>query len=72
MLKKYDESLKDFNKSLELNPLWPDTFYGRSLTYYDLGDIQHALEDCDKAISIKPDFKQAVRFKQFILNQQMS
>ena len=71
MLKEKTKALNDFNKSLELNPLWADTFYGRSLTYYDMGDIRSALEDCDKAIALKPDFKQAVRFKQFILNQDM-
>jgi tetratricopeptide (TPR) repeat protein len=71
MLKEETKALDDFNKSLELNPLWADTFYGRSLTYYDMGDIRSALEDCDKAIALKPDFKQAVRFKQFILNQDM-
>lgn len=71
MLKELDMALADFNKSLELNPLWPDTFYGRSLTYYDMGDVNSALENCDKAIALKSDFKQAIRFKQFILNQEM-
>ena len=71
MLKQTDMALADFNKSIELNPLWPDTFYGRSLTYFDMGDVRSALENCDKAIALKPDFKQAVRFKQFILNQDM-
>ncbi|PKL41100.1 MAG: hypothetical protein CVV44_00230 [Spirochaetae bacterium HGW-Spirochaetae-1] len=71
MLKDYEKALVDFNKSLDLNPLWPDTFYGRALTFYDMGNIQAALEDCDKAIALKPDFKQAVRFKQFLLNQSM-
>ncbi len=69
MLKQYDLALADFNKSLELNPLWPDTFYGRSLTHYDMGNIQAALEDCDKAINLRPNFKQVVRFKQFLMNQ---
>ncbi|MBN2040487.1 MAG: tetratricopeptide repeat protein [Spirochaetes bacterium] len=72
MLKNYESALKDFNKSLELNPLWPDTFYGRSLTNYDMGNINAALEDCDRAIALKPNFKQAVRFKQFLLNQSVS
>ena len=71
MLKQLDRSLEDFNKSLDLNPLWPDTFYGRSLTYYDMGDLRSALEDCDRAIALKPDFKQAVKFKQYMLNQTM-
>jgi len=71
MLKDYEKALVDFNRSLDLNPLWPDTFYGRALTFYDMGNIQAALEDCDKAIALKPDFKQAVRFKQFLLNQSM-
>jgi tetratricopeptide (TPR) repeat protein len=52
-----------------MNPLWPDTFYGRALTYYDMGNLHSALEDCDKAIALKPDFKQAVKFKQYMLNQ---
>lgn len=68
MLHQFDKALSDFNKSLDLNPLWPDTFYGRSLTYYDMGNIKDALENCDKAINLKPSFKQAVRFKQFLMN----
>jgi len=71
MVKKLDRALEDFNKSENINPLWPDTFYGRSLTYYDLGNLRRALEDCDRAISLKPGFKQAVRFKQFLMNQEM-
>jgi putative GTP pyrophosphokinase len=71
MLKELAKALADFNKSLELNPLWPDTFYGRALTYYDMGNLHSALEDCDKAIALKPDFKQAVKFKQYMLNQSM-
>ncbi len=70
MLKKFDLALGDFQRSLELNPLWTDTFYSRALTYYDMGDIRAAIEDCDHAIALKPDFKQAVRFKQFLLNKE--
>ncbi len=67
MLGEYDRALEDFNKSIEINPLWADTFYGRALTYYDMGNISGALKDCDTSIDIKPDFKQVVRFKQFLL-----
>jgi len=70
MLKQYDKALKDFEHSLELNPLWTDTFYSRALTYYDMGDLHGAIEDCDRAIALKTDFKQAVRFKQFLLNKE--
>ena len=70
MLKQYDSAVADFNKSLEINPLWPDTFYGRALTRFDMGDIRAALEDIDKAIKLNPEFKQAFRFKQYLLNQQ--
>ncbi|MCU0848205.1 MAG: tetratricopeptide repeat protein [Spirochaetes bacterium] len=69
MLKQYDSAVADFNKSLEINPLWPDTFYGRALTRFDMGDVRAALEDIDKAIKLNPEFKQAFRFKQYLLNQ---
>ena len=69
MLKNYPMALGDFEKSLELNPLWPDTFYGRALTFYDMGNVMAALDDCDRAISLRPNFKQVARFKQFLLNQ---
>ncbi len=68
LVSKHREALSDFNKSLELNPLWPDTLYGRALSYYELGDIAKSLEDCEKALAINPKFKQASRFKQFLLN----
>ncbi len=70
MLKQFELALEDFQQSLELNPLWSDTFYSRALTYYDMGDLKSAIEDCDSAIALKPDFKQAVRFKQFLLNKE--
>lgn len=69
MVKCYNEALEDFNKSLQLNPLWADTFYGRALTYYDIGNIKAAIEDCDHAIAINSDFKQVIRFKQFLQDQ---
>jgi len=59
-------ALADLDHSLELNPMWPDTLYGRALTHFDLGNIPAALRDCDRAIAVKPEFKQVLRFKQFI------
>ena len=59
-------ALADLDHSLELNPMWADTLYGRALTHFDLGNIPAALRDCDRAIALKPEFKQVLRFKQFI------
>ncbi len=71
MLGEMDRAMDDFTKAAELNPLWPDTFYGMALTLYDAGDIKASLENCDRAISLRPDFRQAVKFKQFILGLDM-
>jgi putative GTP pyrophosphokinase len=59
-------ALADLDHSLGLNPMWADTLYGRALTHFDLGNIPAALRDCDRAIALKPEFKQVLRFKQFI------
>jgi len=66
MIRENEKALVDFNKSLELNNMWADTFYGRALTYYDLGNIGAAMEDCEQAMAIHPEFKQVVRFKKFL------
>jgi putative GTP pyrophosphokinase len=68
MLKNYNSALADFNESLKINPICTDAFYGRSLTYYDMGNIKLAIEDCDRIIAINENFIQAMKFKQFLLN----
>jgi len=68
MLKDYDSALANFNEALKLNPICTDALYGRSLTYYDMGNIKLALEDCDRVIAINENFVQAMKFKQFLLN----
>jgi tetratricopeptide (TPR) repeat protein len=68
MLKNYDLALADFDESLKKNPIWTDAFYGRALTHYDMGNISLAIEDCDSAIAINEGFIQAMKFKQFLLN----
>ncbi|MCK7511133.1 MAG: tetratricopeptide repeat protein [Desulfobacterales bacterium] len=42
------------NKAIELNPNDASTYYNRACSYAMLRNIKNAVEDLDKAISMKP------------------
>jgi tetratricopeptide (TPR) repeat protein len=67
-LKMYDEAIKDFEKSLELDPQSETTYFNRSITYRMLGDslsdkkyYKLAADDLTKCIEISPN-KPSYRF----------
>ena len=56
----YKNALADFNKSIELEPLYASGYYRRALTYQAMGQKQQALTNLKKALEIytgMPEFK---------------
>lgn len=48
--KNYEAALSVFDEALEYNPKCVDAFYGKGMVYKEMGEIQKATEDFDKAI----------------------
>ena len=48
-LRKYRSALKDFKKSLKLNPNNYNTFYNKSLTHFELKEFKKACIDLKKS-----------------------
>ncbi|HVY88672.1 MAG TPA: tetratricopeptide repeat protein [Hyphomonadaceae bacterium] len=60
-LKRYPEALAALNDGVRTESLDARAvgYYNRGLTYEKLGDLQSAYEDFQRALQVKPDFKQA-------------
>ena len=54
--KKYKEALECYSKAISFDPNDHILYSNRSLMHLNLGEFQPALEDAEKAISIKPDY----------------
>jgi tetratricopeptide (TPR) repeat protein len=58
-LKRYDEALKNADRSIELNPKYESSWKCRGDVLYDLGRYTEAINSYDEALKIKPDYYQA-------------
>jgi tetratricopeptide (TPR) repeat protein len=57
--KKYNDAIKFFTKSIELDPYKPATYLNRGVVYLTLNNLKAALKDFDKAIEINPLYTEA-------------
>jgi putative GTP pyrophosphokinase len=69
VLRQWIEAVDDFTLSLTINPYQPFCLYRRSHANYHNGDKIQALSDCEAAITIMPEFDDALKFKKFILSK---
>ena len=53
-VKKIQEGLENFNKSIELRPNSPDAYFFRAKMYVKLNNIQNAIEDYTQVIKLLP------------------
>ncbi len=63
--KQYINSLNAFNRAIQLAPDKLDYYYKRSITYYEMGDIQRARNDLNFLKSkgfkgINPDYERMI------------
>lgn len=49
------DRLRNYNRVLQIKPSFTRVYYNRGMAYEKVGDIQDALSDYDKGISIDPD-----------------
>lgn len=56
---KTEEALMDFDKAIELDPLFDQPYYYRGNIKYGAGDYYGALFDYNKAIELNPAFADA-------------
>lgn len=54
------EALQYFNKSLEVNPAYPDAYYNRAITKNEMGDKAGAMEDYNLALKYRPNYPEAL------------
>ena len=59
VLGKYQESIEDYDRAIELKPDFAEAHGNRGVTNFELKEYKAALEDYDRAISLKPDFAEA-------------
>lgn len=57
---RYEEALKAWDKSLEINPEFPDPYSNKANTLWILRRFDEAEEYCRKAIELKPDYTDAL------------
>ena len=56
---KYDLSLEDYDRAIELAPEQLDGFWGRAQTCFEMKLFSRALADCQKALTLQADFTPA-------------
>ncbi|MGR3309402.1 MAG: tetratricopeptide repeat protein [Candidatus Brocadiales bacterium] len=56
---KYEEAITCYDKAIEINPRFANTFYNRGLAYYGKGKYDRAILDYNKALEINPRFTEA-------------
>jgi len=50
-----NKGLNDFSKAITLDPNYVDAYGNRAKVYLNMGEMQKAIDDCNKAIKISPD-----------------
>jgi putative GTP pyrophosphokinase len=67
--KEYLAAIDNFTRSLEINPYQKYCLYRRAQSFYKLDDYTAALSDCEAAIRLDCDFKEASRLKKLLLDK---
>ena len=55
-VQKFEESIRDFDHAIELDPDYPKAYHLRGLARIELGDSEGALKDFGTAIDLDPDY----------------
>lgn len=58
-LGKFEESIKDYSKAIELDPNDFQSYYERALSYVDIKEYDKSIEDNTKAITLNPNLTDA-------------
>ncbi len=52
-MKKFDRSIGDYDKVLQLDPSHLDGYFGRAQTYYEMRLLTRAIADCEHVLQIE-------------------
>lgn len=61
-------AVADCDAAIQKNPSVAEYYYQRARPYYDLEDFAAVLENCDKALELKPNYPQALILKANVLD----
>ena len=50
----YERAIADYNRTIEFNPNYAETYYNRGLVYDIKGEINRAIVDYNRAIELNP------------------
>lgn len=64
--KKYENSVADYGRALEIDPSHYEGYFGRAQTYCEMQLYTMALTDCEQVLKIQPDFQPARQLCQLI------
>ena len=67
--KKYEEALKLYSSAIGLSANDYRLFCNRALCYLKLGQPQKALDDCEKCLSLNPNYSKALQRKAWALQE---
>ena len=67
--KKYEEALKLYSSAIGLSANDYRLFCNRALCYLKLGQPQKALDDCEKCLSLNPNYSKALQRKAWALKE---
>ena len=62
-LDEYGKALKDFQKSVKLDPKNFKAFNGMGYAYRKTGDYEKALQNYDEALKLSPNFPDAIEYR---------
>ena len=62
-LKKHEESLKYFDKAIELEAGYYEAYFNKGQELFCNNKYDEAIQFYNKALEIKPDFKMAKNYK---------
>ena len=57
--KKYDQALADYNKAIDLRPIYPDALNNRGVVYLDKKNYQAAINDFNQVIELEKSYAPA-------------
>lgn len=58
---KYEQSIDQYNKALEMDPQYAAAWYNRAVCYHRLGKYENMFSDMEKAISLDPENQKYIR-----------
>jgi len=58
-LKEYEKAIRDYNKTLEIDPKFALPYNGRCNAYLGLKEYGNAIVDYNKALELDPKFTEA-------------